>query len=143
MFRWRHLEIISDVLTLQGLDIMQWLTSHANLISIALKYLNKEQSVTLFLNCFLDVDLMLHRYVNNIIQNKKSKTTLSCNCRYKNGCPLNGNCRTDVYIYIYIYKSRNENVQRHRKMLFQIYTWYKGNVEVKYYNNEKIHKVKL
>ena len=46
-------------------------------------------------------------------------------------------------IYIYIYKSRNENVKRHRKMLFQIYTWYKGNVEVKYYNTEKIHKVKL
>ena len=36
---------------------------------------------------------------NNFIQNKKSKTTLSCNCRDKNGCPLNGNCRTENVIY--------------------------------------------
>ena len=36
---------------------------------------------------------------NNFIQNKKSKTTLSCNCGDKNGCPLNGNCRTENVIY--------------------------------------------
>ena len=36
---------------------------------------------------------------NNFIQNKKNKTTLSCNCRDKNGCPLNRNCRTENVIY--------------------------------------------
>ena len=36
---------------------------------------------------------------NNSIQNKKKKRTLSCNCRDKNGCPLNGNCRTENVIY--------------------------------------------
>ena len=36
---------------------------------------------------------------SNFIQNKKNKTTLSCNCRDKNGCPLNGNCRTENVIH--------------------------------------------
>ena len=36
---------------------------------------------------------------NNFIQNKKNKTTFSCNCRDKNGCPLNGNCRTENVVY--------------------------------------------
>ena len=36
---------------------------------------------------------------NNFIQNKKNKTTLSCKCRDKNGCPLNGNSRTENVIY--------------------------------------------
>ena len=36
---------------------------------------------------------------SNFIQNKKNKTTLSCNCRDKNGCPLNGNCKTENVIY--------------------------------------------
>ena len=35
---------------------------------------------------------------NNSIQNKENKRTLSCNCRDKNGCPLNGNSRTDKFI---------------------------------------------
>ena len=30
----------------------------------------------------------------NFIENKKNETTHSCNCRDKNGCPLNRNCRT-------------------------------------------------
>ena len=29
---------------------------------------------------------------NNFIKNNKNKTTLSCNCRDKNGCPLNRSC---------------------------------------------------
>ena len=36
---------------------------------------------------------------SNFIQNKKNKATLSCNCRDKNGCPLNGNCKTKNVIY--------------------------------------------
>ena len=36
---------------------------------------------------------------SNFIQNKKNKTTLSCNRRDKNGCPLNGNRRTENVIY--------------------------------------------
>ena len=36
---------------------------------------------------------------NNFIQNKKKKTTLSCNCCDKNGYPLNGNCRAENVIY--------------------------------------------
>ena len=36
---------------------------------------------------------------NNFIQNKKNKTTRSCNGRDKNGCPLNGNSRTENVIY--------------------------------------------
>ena len=36
---------------------------------------------------------------SNFIQNKKNNTTLSCNCRDKNECPLNGNCRTENVVY--------------------------------------------
>ena len=36
---------------------------------------------------------------NNFIQNQKNKATLSCNCRDKNGRPLNRNCRTENVIY--------------------------------------------
>ena len=36
---------------------------------------------------------------NNVIQNKKNKTTLSCNRRDKNGCPLNGNRGIENAIY--------------------------------------------
>ena len=35
----------------------------------------------------------------NFIENNKNKTTLSCNYRDKNGCPLNGNCRTENVNY--------------------------------------------
>ena len=36
---------------------------------------------------------------NNLIQNKKNKATCNCNCCDKNGCPLNGNYRTENVIY--------------------------------------------
>ena len=48
---------------------------------------------------------------SNFIQNKKNKTTLSCNCRDKNGCPLNGNCRTENVIYKYTSLTKN-NVKK-------------------------------
>ena len=46
-------------------------------------------------SCMSNVQQLIKKQ-NNFIQNK---TTLSCNCRDKNGCPLNGNCRTDNIIY--------------------------------------------
>ena len=46
-----------------------------------------------------NVQQQLIKKHNNFIQNKKNKTTLSCNCRDKNGCPLNGNCRRENVIY--------------------------------------------
>ena len=49
-------------------------------------------------SCMTNVQQLIKKQ-NNFIQNKKNKTTLSCNCRDKNGCPLNGNCRTDNIIY--------------------------------------------
>ena len=44
----------------------------------------------------------------NFIQNKKNKTTLSCNCPYKNGCPLNGNFRTENVIHKYTSQTKNK-----------------------------------
>ena len=41
--------------------------------------------------CMSNVQQFAKKY-NSFIQNKKNKTTLSCNCRDKNGCPLNGDC---------------------------------------------------
>ena len=49
-------------------------------------------------SCITNVQQLIKKQ-NNLIQNKKNKTTLSCNCCDKNGCPLNGNCRTDNIIY--------------------------------------------
>ena len=46
----------------------------------------------------------------NFIQNKKNKTTLSCNCRDKNGCPLNGICRTEYVIYKCTAKNNVKNI---------------------------------
>ena len=36
---------------------------------------------------------------SNFIQNKKNTASRNCNCRDKNGCPLNGNCKTKNVIY--------------------------------------------
>ena len=49
---------------------------------------------------------------NNFIQNKRNKITLSCDCRDKNECKLNGNCRTENVIYKYtsLTKSNVKNV---------------------------------
>ena len=41
----------------------------------------------------------LIKKLNNFIQSKKNKTTLSCNCQDENGCPLNGNCRTENFVH--------------------------------------------
>ena len=41
---------------------------------------------------------MYSNYLRNIATHPKQET-LSCNCRNKNGCPLNGNCRTENVIY--------------------------------------------
>ena len=49
-------------------------------------------------SCMSNVQQLIKKH-NNFIQNKKNKTTLSCNCRDKNGCPLNGNCRTENVVY--------------------------------------------
>ena len=45
-------------------------------------------------SCMSNVQQLIKKH-NNFIQNKKNKTALSCNCGDKNGCPLNGNCRTE------------------------------------------------
>ena len=37
---------------------------------------------------------------NKNVFNKKEKETNSCNCRNKNECPLNGNCKVQNVIYI-------------------------------------------
>ena len=66
------------LVTLQGLHIMQYLTSHANVTSIALKCLNKEQPVALLpnsnwqffqkqINICSYFALMLHRYVDKVV----------------------------------------------------------------------------
>ena len=49
-------------------------------------------------SCMSNVQQSIKKH-NNFIQNKKNKTTLSCDCRDINGCPLNGNCRTENFIY--------------------------------------------
>ena len=36
---------------------------------------------------------------NKNVSNKKEKQTNPCNCRNKNGCPLNGNCKVQNVIY--------------------------------------------
>ena len=45
-----------------------------------------------------NVHQLIKKY-DNFIQNKKDKTTLTCNCRDKNGCPLSGNCKTEKVTY--------------------------------------------
>ena len=57
-----------------------------------------------------NVQQLLKKY-NNFIQNTKNKTTLSCNCRDKNGCPLNGNCKTKNFSYKCISLTKN-NVKK-------------------------------
>ena len=37
--------------------------------------------------------------LNRNVSNKKQKQTNPCNCRNKNECPLNGNCRVQKVIY--------------------------------------------
>ena len=49
-------------------------------------------------SCMSNVQQLIKKH-NNFIQNKKNKTALSCNCGDKNGCPLNGSCRTENVIY--------------------------------------------
>ena len=48
-------------------------------------------------NCLSNVQQLIKKH--NFIQNKKNQKTITCNCRDKNGCPLNGNCRTESVIY--------------------------------------------
>ena len=49
-------------------------------------------------SCISNVQQLIKKH-NNFIQSKKNKTTLSCNYRHKNGCPINWNCRTEKAIY--------------------------------------------
>ena len=48
-------------------------------------------------SCMSNVQQLIKKH-SNFIQNTKNKTTPSCNCGDKNGCPLNGNCRTENVI---------------------------------------------
>ena len=48
-------------------------------------------------SCMSNLQQLIKKH--NFIQNKKSKTTLSYDCQYKNGCPLNGNYKTENIIY--------------------------------------------
>ena len=48
-------------------------------------------------SCVSNVKQLIKKH-NNFIQNIKSKTTLSCNSRDNNGCPLNGNCTRENVI---------------------------------------------
>ena len=61
-------------------------------------------------SCMSNVQQLIKKH-NNFIQNKKSKTTLSCNCCDKNGSPLNGNCRTENVIYMCTSLTKN-NVKK-------------------------------
>ena len=49
-------------------------------------------------SCISNVQQLIKKH-SNFLQNKKNKTTLSFNLRDKNGCPLNGNRRTENVIY--------------------------------------------
>ena len=51
-------------------------------------------------SCMCNIQQFIKKY-NNFIQNKRNKITLSCDCRDKNECKLNGNCRTENVIYKY------------------------------------------
>ena len=61
-------------------------------------------------SCMSNVQELIKKH-NNFIQNKKNKKTLSCNCRDKNGCPLNANCRTENVIYKFTSLTKN-NVKK-------------------------------
>ena len=61
-------------------------------------------------SCMSNVQQLIKKH-NNFIQNKKNKTTLSCNCCDKNGCPLNGNWRTENVIYKCTSQTKN-NVKK-------------------------------
>ena len=49
-------------------------------------------------SCMSNLQQLVKKH-NNFIQNNKNKTTISCNCRDKIGCPLNGKCRTENVVY--------------------------------------------
>ena len=48
-------------------------------------------------SCMSNVHQLIKKH-NNFIQNEKNKTTLSPNYHDNNGCPSNGNCRTENVI---------------------------------------------
>ena len=60
----------------------------------------KSNTIKVSCCCMSNVQQLIKKH-NNFIQNKKNKTTRSCNWRHKNGCPLNWNCRTENVIYKY------------------------------------------
>ena len=49
-------------------------------------------------SCMNNVSQIIKQYNKNV-SNKKEKQTNSCNCRNKNKCPLNGNCKVQDVIY--------------------------------------------
>ena len=82
-----------------------------NIAKIFLKFIDKHfprthrlhkifncNTIKVSYSCMNNVQQLIKKN-NNFIQNKKNKTTLSYNCRDKNGCPLNVNCRTENVIY--------------------------------------------
>ena len=49
-------------------------------------------------SCMSNVQQLIKKY-SNFIKNKKNKITLRCTYRDKNGCPLNGKCKTKNVIH--------------------------------------------
>ena len=49
-------------------------------------------------SCINNVSQIIKQHNRNV-SNKKEKKTNPCNCRNKNGCPLNGNCKVQSVIY--------------------------------------------
>ena len=49
-------------------------------------------------SCMNNVSQIIKK-LNKNVSNKKQKQTNPCNCRNKNECPLNGNCRVQKVIY--------------------------------------------
>ena len=45
-----------------------------------------------------NVSLIINQHHKNV-SNMEEKQTYSCNCRNKNKCPLNGNCKVQNVIY--------------------------------------------
>ena len=66
-----------------------------------------DNTIKVSYGCMSNVQQLIKKH-NNFIQNKKNKTTLSCNCRDKNGCPLNGNCRTENVIFKCTSRTKNK-----------------------------------
>ena len=81
-------------LTLQNHSSDYWINIFQSLIHYT--RLQKYYQSQLYEQC-----VAIHKTKHNKnVFNKKEKETNSCNCRNKNECPLNGNCKVQNVIYI-------------------------------------------